>query len=289
MDPRFVDVDGTATRYLELGDGEPLVLVHGGSYGSYWNADDWELNIPGLATEFRVLAPDKIGCGFSDNPKTDDDYVIGTNVQHIFEFIQKMGLGRVHLAGHSRGGYTVARLALEHPEIVNTLTIVDSSSLVTAPNAQYQAWEDEARRISDPRERHRYLIKVNSWSDAHITDHYLDVIVQIDALPKTAEARRKMAYLRDAFGSDLVQRQAESHEWIRAGRLTCPTLLIWGFDDPSATMERCGIPSMDLILSSVARAEMHIMNRAGHSSFRERPEAFNDVVSAFIRRNRRGA
>jgi pimeloyl-ACP methyl ester carboxylesterase len=290
MQPSYVDVSGTRTRYLEAGTGEPLVLVHGGSYGSYWSADDWEHNIAGLARRFRVLAPDKIGCGFTDNPADDDGYVIGTMVDHIRDFIRTLGLGRVHLAGHSRGGYAVTRLALDNPELVDTLTIVDSSSLVTAPNPQYLAWEDEAARIANPRERYRYLITVNSWSDAHITDQYLDVIGRIMALPKTAEAQARLeAGGRERFNRDLVARQAEVHDRIRAGGLTCPTLVVWAYEDPSATMTRCGIPSMDLVLPFVETAEMHILNHAGHEVMRERPEAFNAVVLDFIERHRRNA
>jgi pimeloyl-ACP methyl ester carboxylesterase len=286
MEPRFIDVAGTRTRYYDAGEGPVLVLVHGGSYGSYWNADDWELNLPVLARDFRVIAPDKLGCGYTDNPSSDDDYLIGSMVAHLRQLIAVLDLGSVHIAGHSRGGYAVTRLAIESPELVSSLTIVDSSSLVSAPNPQYDAWEAEAAGIPDLRERHRYLITANSWSGDHITDHYLDVITELVRLPKTIEARQKMdGGLRARFGRDLVERQAELHAWIREGRLRCPTELIWGYEDPSATMQRCGLPAMDLILSSVSEAEMHVLNHAGHSVMRERADAFNRTIRDFVMRH----
>jgi 2-hydroxy-6-oxo-6-(2'-carboxyphenyl)-hexa-2,4-dienoate hydrolase len=66
---KYIDVNGIRTRYLEAGDGEPLVLFHGGNMGSAnlaECAEDWELNMPGLSRHFRVIAVDKLGQGFTD-------------------------------------------------------------------------------------------------------------------------------------------------------------------------------------------------------------------------------
>ena len=286
MQTRYVDVDGIRTRYLDVGSGPPLVLVHGGIFGSYWNADDWEHNVPALARAFRVLALDKLGCGFTDNPPADDRYVMGSMVDHLLGFVRALGLRLVNLAGHSRGGYAVARLAVEHPDLVASLAIVDSNSLVSAPGSQYMAWEAEAAAISDIRERHRFLIRANSWSDAHITDRYLEVVSEVVSLPKTVDAKGKMdGGLRARFGRDFVERQAELQAMILAGRLSSPTLLVWGFEDPSATVDGSGIPAMRLVLGSVPTAEMHVLNHAGHMSMRERPEAFNTILADFIGRH----
>jgi 2-hydroxy-6-oxonona-2,4-dienedioate hydrolase len=284
---KFIDVDGFRTRYLERGSetGEPMVLVHGDNPGNRGSAQDWEYNIDGLAAAgFRVFAVDKIGCGYTDNPRRDEDYVIGSSVAHVAGFIRALGVGPVHLVGHSRGGYTVTRMTLEHPELVRTLVIVDSSSLMTPPNPNNRVWEEEALRLPDPREQHRYALKVNSFAGDHITEPFLDAILAVQALPKTAEAREAWSRFYDRFQADIVARQAETHEWIRNGGITCPTLVVWAWNDPSATMDRCGIPCMKLILPSVPRSEMHILNRAGHFCFREQPAAFNGAVVDFIRR-----
>jgi pimeloyl-ACP methyl ester carboxylesterase len=288
QNPKYIDADGIRTRYFEAGQGEPLVLIHGGTYGSFFNAEDWEHNFDGLAEHFRVIAYDRIGLGFSDNPKSDDDYVMGASVDHAYALIQALGLGRSHIMGHSRGGYTATRLVLEHPDIADTLIIVDSSTLMTPPNPQYDAWDREGQRIADLHERHRYLITANSFGGDHITDRYLDVVVEIDQLPKTSVAKERMALNRERFKADLVERQQETHEWIRAGRLQVPTLVMWAYEDPSATMDRNGIPCMNLIMPNVRDAEMVILNRAGHLVYRERPEAFNHTVIDFIQRHRAG-
>jgi pimeloyl-ACP methyl ester carboxylesterase len=278
-------VEGLRTRYFECGTGEPLVLVHGDNPGSRGSAEDWAFNIDGFVRAgYRVFAVDKIGCGYTDNPAADGDYVIGSSVRHVAGFIGALGVGPVHLVGHSRGGYTVTRVALEHPDLLRTLVIVDSSSLMTPPNPENRAREAEALALPDPREQHRYALRVNSFAGDHITDTFLDQILAVQALPKTAEARAAWARVYPTFSADIVARQTETHEWIRDGGITCPTLVLWAWNDPSATMERCGIPCMNLILPSVPRSEMHILNRAGHFCFREQPEAFNGAVVDFIRR-----
>jgi 2-hydroxy-6-oxo-6-(2'-carboxyphenyl)-hexa-2,4-dienoate hydrolase len=286
--PKFIDADGIRTRYFDAGQGEPLVMIHGGTYGSFYNAEDWELNFDGLAEHFRVIAYDRIGLGFTDNPRTDADYVIGSSVDHAHALIRALGLGPAHIMGHSRGGYTAARLVLEHPEVCDTLIIVDSSSLMTPANPQYEAWDREAQQYADLHERMRYLVTANSYGGDHITPRYLDVAVEIDQLPKTAVAKQKMAGLGPRFKSDLVERQQETHAWIRAGRLQKPTLVMWAYEDPSATMDRCGIPCMNLIMPNVQDAEMVILNHAGHMVYRERPEPFNHAVIDFIGRHRAG-
>lgn len=282
-DAKFVDVRGVRTRYFEAGQGEPMVLVHGGQFGNSYNAEDWEHSFPLFARDFHVYAIDKVGQGFTGNPLRDEDYLIGTTVQHLYSFLKAVGIERAHLVGHSRGGYTVTRLALEHPEVVRCLLIVDSRSLMAPPNPVYAEWDAEAARIADPRERAAHPLVRNSYSPTHITEHYVDVIVEVDSLPKTRAGTAKMAQMLPQFQQDLVARQKETHQWVREGRLKAPTLIMWGYNDPSAKFDPVGIEALRLILPSVPRSQMHILNHAGHHCFSEQPQAFVAAVTSFIR------
>ncbi len=284
--PKYVDVKGIKTRYFEAGQGEPMLLVHGGQFSFHGSAEDWDLNFDTFAQSYHTFSVDKIGMGFTDNPLSDEEYVMGASVQHLHDFMKAVGIDKAHLVGHSRGGYSVTRLALEHPEVVRTLIIVDSSTLMTPPNPLYGQWEKEGAQFSDLRENHRHQIRSNSFSAEHITDRFLDGVLDIVDLPAAKERVGKMASgLRGQFSQDLVTRQQETHEWIKAGGIEAPTLVIWAFNDPSATMERCGVPCMELIMSSVSNSQMHIINEAGHYVFREQPEAFVDAVNTFIQAN----
>lgn len=262
-----------------------MVLVHGGHFGLRGGAEDWELNFGPLARHHRVVAYDKLGMGFTDNPRTDEAYVIESHATHLLGLLDALGIERAHLVGHSRGGYAVTRVALDHPDRVHTLTVVSSSSVTNPFNPVYAEWRARAATMED-REAVRYLIEANSYSDAHITDRLVDVGVEIGRLPTTVEAAARMAGgLYDRFKADLLERVDRIKKEIADGGLLVPTLLMWGFNDPSATVERCAKPAIDLFFPAVERCEMHILNHAGHYCFREQPDGFNHTLLDFIRRN----
>lgn len=287
--PQYVDVNGIRTRYFSAGEGEPIVLVHGGHYGVRGSAEDWELNFDRLAERHRVIAFDKLGMGFTDNPAADDDYTIEGHATHLKGLVDALDLEDVHLVGHSRGGYAVTRAALDQPSRVATLTIVSSSSVTTPFNPVYAEWRQRAEQMEE-REAVLYLITANSYSDAHITDSMVDVGVEVGRREQFAAAKERMEQgLYERFKADMLERLDRIKKEIADGGLTMPVLLMWGFNDPSATMDRCGKPAIDQFFPVVEECEMHILNHAGHYCFREQPDAFNDTLLSFIQRHLRAA
>lgn len=96
-----VEVDGLHTSYLEAGDGDPVVLLHGGEFGA--NAElGWERNIVSLATQYRVVAPDQLGFGQSAKVI---DFVNSRamRIRHVARLCQLLGIGRAHFVGNSMG------------------------------------------------------------------------------------------------------------------------------------------------------------------------------------------
>lgn len=283
MEEKFVDVKGIRTRYLEGGKGEHLLLVHGGHYGMNCSANDWDTVFTGFARCFHVMALDKIGLGYTDNPRSDEDYVMHTMVQHVRDFMTAMGVDRAHLVGHSRGGYIVCRVALEHPEVVSKLVMVDCGTLTLARNPLYDQWEREMAQIEDERERVRYFWAANSFSNRHLTDDFLDRLIEIDNLPKSREAVANMKTgLMSQFKANLAEELGQTHEWIRSGGIKVPLLIVWGYNDPTATIDPMGVSTMHLIFPSTPNVQMHILNQAGHWSFREKPDDFVAAVTSFL-------
>ena len=101
---QFTNVNGVRTRYYEMGEGDPLVLVHGGGWSGHASANVWSKNIPLFAKRFHVFAPDKLGSGMTDNPQDDNELNIQGEVDHIYDFIRQMKLGMVHLVGEVAWG-----------------------------------------------------------------------------------------------------------------------------------------------------------------------------------------
>ncbi len=126
---KFVDVDGVKTGYFEGGSGEAMVLVHGGSFGSAVSANCWSPIFEDLAAHFHVYVIDKLGQGYTDKPLNDADYTMIAVTRHIHRFMETLGIQKVHLLGHSRGALPAARIATDHPEMIENLILFNSGTL----------------------------------------------------------------------------------------------------------------------------------------------------------------
>lgn len=116
----FVEINGHQIAYRRKGQGIPVLLIHGvASYSFLWN-DVMDT----LSADFDVLATDLLGCGDSDKP-TDANYSIAAQADILMEFINKMGLDKVHLVGHDIGGGIVQIMAVKRPEQLLDLVMIN--------------------------------------------------------------------------------------------------------------------------------------------------------------------
>jgi 2-hydroxy-6-oxonona-2,4-dienedioate hydrolase len=287
---KLIDVNGIRTRYYDEGRGDVMLMIHGSRFSPWGSANTWTRNIGGLAQRFRVLAPDKLCSGMTDNPKSLDDFTQHAIVQHIYQFIQTLGVKSFHVVGQSNGGYTAARLALEHPDQCKSLVIVDSATLgppVGEIAERRKKLFDDAP--ADLREYIRFHWAKLSVNTDNITDDYVNAAYFMATTPK---ARATLRLLNsDGRGEEgpnpaanartFPRDKAETHQWIAEGCLTMPVLITWGADDPSAILP-IGLKLFDMIRARTKRVEMHIFNNVAHFHYREIPEQWNRVVLNFI-------
>ena len=106
---KYIDIEGINTRYFEEGSGEPMILIHGGQMGMASSAEIWFMNFSEFAKNYHVYAFDKLGQGYTDNPKINEDYTMSAQVKHAVAFMNKLNITNAHLLGHSRGGYMTTR------------------------------------------------------------------------------------------------------------------------------------------------------------------------------------
>jgi 2-hydroxy-6-oxonona-2,4-dienedioate hydrolase len=280
---QFGDINGIRTRYYEIGQGEPLVLVHGGGWSGHASANVWSKDIPLFAKGFHVFAPDKIGSGMTDNPADDNDFNIQGEVDHIYDFIRAMKAGMVHLIGEGRGGDCVFFLALQHPEVVRDVVLVDTNiagpeppsgnALANCPQQpDDEAWKCRTRALS------------SSPNDA-FDDEYFMAGKYMSLLPKRAETAEK---LKGGAGGELATPDGFNRwkaEWFdrirKEGVLEMPVLIYWGQHDISAPVTN-GQALRDLIAVNNPHVQMIIAAQAGHFPFREQPERFVSDVTNFI-------
>ena len=283
----WIDVDGVRTRYLEEGSAtaEPVVFVYGGNFGSSDSASSlytWNLNVPALARRYRVVVPDKLGQGETDNPK-NDDYTMRAVVRHLADFLRAMKLPPVHLVGHSRGGYASGRLAMEWPELVRSLTLINSGTLSPGVGTN----EVVLSRPPHPKytaECVRWVYQNYSYNPDVVTQEWVGSVLATLSLPKYRESVRKIEDEKlgvRLFLPELAKDKRETLQWLADGRMQRPTQVIWGFNDRTATLDR-GIELFRSIANHQRRAQFHVINQAGHFPFREHPARFNTLLERFV-------
>jgi 2-hydroxy-6-oxonona-2,4-dienedioate hydrolase len=285
-DPKFIDVEGIKTRYFEAGKGEPLVFIHGGHFGSTYNAYHWNLNFDDLSSHFHVYALDKIGQGHTDNPKSDADYTMAKTIEHVHGFLRAAGIERAVLMGHSRGALPAARIACDNPDRVSAVVIVDTNTLAAdhpSTPVNFYAKLDENPPPEPNEEFVRREPEANSYSNHHITPDFVEEMLRAPRLPKTQEARQKIdSLLQRQFLSDARKQKYETLDMIRDGRLKAPTLVFWGLNDPSAPVV-LGYQLFQHLAMAVPRSRLHVFNRAGHYVFREHYAEMDRLVVEFVR------
>ena len=287
-DAKYVHVNGIRTRYFEKGKGNALLLIHGGQAGGTSNAQNWEQNFDYLSHYFHVYAIDKLGSGYTDNPKTDKDYegYYTQVVDHIYGFMKTVGIKRVHLIGQSQGSWPVTRIALDHPEMVRSLVNMSSVMAPADPKGQSMPFMMYYMFFVNPPEGAtpesiRRGMELWSYSMNNITDGKVQRAWKLSRLPKILEARKQMIkHKMNPAHPSFRALKKKTLEEIKAGKLKVPTLVIWGYNDPSMIYE-VGIELFKCISSNVPGAQLHIFDDCGHSPYIEYPELFNRLIKSF--------
>jgi len=119
--PRKVVVgDGVEVHYVERGKGVPVVFIHG-TLGDY---SVWDGQVGPFAETYRAIAYSR-RYNYPNQNKLQPKHSAVVEANDLADFISKLDLGKVHLIGHSYGGYTALFLAVKHPELVRTLTLAE--------------------------------------------------------------------------------------------------------------------------------------------------------------------
>ena len=282
LQAKFVDVDGITTRYFDKGSGETVVLFHGGNFGSPHGADcaaDWNLNFDGLAEECRVIAVDKIGQGYTDNPETDDDYTMARVVRHALRFLEVLDLHDCHIVGHSRGAYLTCRMTLEDPSRIKSNIMVDTATLGPGQGRNHIVFADTPQPFLS-RESQRWVMERYSYNPKVVTEEWLDELMRVAALPKYQESVEKMEAQgldNRVFLPNHAREKADTFNRLMERGTQRPNLIVWGLDDPTATIDQ-GFALYEIVVHKEPRTEMHVFNESGHFSYREHPEAFNRLI-----------
>jgi pimeloyl-ACP methyl ester carboxylesterase len=249
----------TIRLYYEIhGAGQPLVLIHG--LGS--STRDWEAQVPEFSQSYHVITFDLRGHGQSDKPT--GPYHVAMFAADLADLLQTLGIGAAHVVGLSLGGAVAFQFALDYPERVKTLTIVNSAPTLGDPAYAQQEIE---RRIGIVRQ--------------------LGMRAMGQALSANLFPGPEQASLRETF----VERWAENdpEAYIHATRsmlgwdvtdrlsaLRCPTLVI------AADQDYSPIDVKEAYVKLIPDAQLVVIADAHHAVPMEQPEQFNTVLRRFM-------
>ncbi|WP_447590277.1 alpha/beta fold hydrolase [Aquipseudomonas campi] len=250
---------GCQIYYEDYGQGEPILLVHG--LGS--STRDWEYQVPALSAGRRVLAIDVRGHGRSGKPK--EAYSMQAFAGDVAALIEHLGLPHVHLVGISMGGMIGFQLGVDRPELLKSLTIVNSAPEVVARTLN-ERWQ---------------LLK--RWTLARLCS--LETIGK--ALGQNMFPRPEQGELR----AKVEQRWPENDKraylasldaiinWSVRERLhviTCPTLVV------TADRDYTSVDYKKSYLGELPNARLVVIEKSRHATPMDQPERFNSTLIEFL-------
>jgi 3-oxoadipate enol-lactonase len=259
---------GPVSLYAEQhGTGGPLLLVTGLGYAIWC----WEPQLPAFAAERAVVAVDNRGTGRS--PKPPGPYSIEEMADDLAAVLDRLGIERTAVLGHSLGGYLAQELALRHPERVDALVLVGTApggpANVPVPRATLGEWLASAQL--PPAEFARATMPSSfaaGWTDAHPAayEHFLAIRLEHPTPPEAWRAQFDAARAWTAVAHPLE-------------RIDVPALVVHGDGDRVVPVE-----NGRELARRIPGAELHELPGRGHVPNLEEPAQFNELVLDFLAR-----
>jgi pimeloyl-ACP methyl ester carboxylesterase len=252
-------VYGQKIHYVEAGQGPAVILLHGlGAVKEIWGA-----SMGPLSAKYHVYALDQIGFGLSDKPLLD--YRIATFTDFVFGFMEVQHLSKATLVGNSLGGWIALDFALQHPEMVDKVVLVDAAGL---------PWQQQ----SGP------AINLNPASFA-ATRKMLEALFY-DKKKMVTELFAQAVFISHMRNNDgytidrTLQGFATENQFLneaKLGSIHAPTLVVWGREDaliPLASGEK--------FRDHIPGAKMVVFDQCGHVPQIEKAPEFNRAVLDFL-------
>ena len=246
----FVDVGAVRLSVHRAGRGRPLILLHGFPQ----NHRCWEKIAPTLAESFDVIVPDLRGYGDSDAPEGVAAYAKREMARDIVGLMDALGLEKAHVLGHDRGARVSYRLALDHPERVDRLGIIE----IVPTGDFWTSWDAELAMaayhwtfLAQPAPLPERMIAadgpgyvdwtLSSWTHGRTLDVFgADALESYRA--QGADPERVAAMCNDYRAGATVDRRIDAESRAAGAQIAAPTLFVWGAGGfPAKTGDPLGV------------------------------------------------
>jgi len=273
-DGNFIDIGGIDVHYWDEGQGDVLILVHGFSSSVY----TWRLNIDTLSEEFRVIALDLPGFGYTDKPK-GFDYTLEGFSGFLVEFMDTMDIDTATLAGNSMGGGVILTTALLYPERVDKLILVDSMGypereeeekvflpflLMGIPGAGEVLMSLNFRCVVEESMKGGVY-----YDNSFVTDEMVDYYY--NAFRSENGQKAPLWVMRNLMDSPPIGSE-------RISTISMPTLIVWGEED-----NLIPVGHASLFENDIADSRAVVIAEAGHLPHEEKAEFVNGLIADFMK------
>lgn len=270
-----VSANGVRLSCLTRGDGPVVLLLHG--FPDL--AVSWEAQMEALAAAgYRAVAPDLRGYGESERPEGIAAYALDVLARDVAALADQLG-GRVHLVGHDWGGVIAWHVAMQHPAVLRSLTIIN------APHPK--AFRRELARNWAQRRRSWYMLAFQVPVLPELALRALTRRLFATILREGTHSPDARAAYRQAFATRAAWRAAV-HYYRALFRIrpassqpvTCPTQILWGLQDPYL-----GPALIEGLERWVPDLTIERLPNAGHWAQWSAAEAVNHALLAFVSRH----
>ncbi|WAJ43428.1 alpha/beta fold hydrolase [Mycobacterium sp. Aquia_216] len=263
------DVRERHVRYVDLGAGRPVVLVHGQGGAWQW----WLRVIPVVARHVRVIALDLAGFGASDPVATGD--VFEEQVATVIGLLDELRLARATIVGHSMGGLVSLKVACDHPERVDGLMLIDSGSNVIGPVRLrvillgFRLFDRVFRFSAVPRVVARWRYLRAAFFALAVTEPRCITRSLADELVPRMAAPGFIAGMQ-AAGKAVAEATPET---VRG-----PALVLWGRDDRIVPLS-----SGRQLADAIPHARLVVLDDVAHCAMLEKPDETASLIADFTR------
>ena len=266
----YVDAGGIPTRSLRAGRGEDVVFLHGTS----GHLEAFSRNIvPHVEAGYRCHAIDMLGHGFTGKP--DYRFEIPRYVEHLVAYLDALGIERAHLAGESLGGWVAGWLASEHPERVASLQLIAAGGTKANPAIMERIKTSTTEAVmKDDVALTRKRLELLMFDPAKdVSDELVQVRHAIYHHPEFVANLHNLLCLQEM---EIRQRNLITAE--RLGRIACPTLVVWGHDNPFGD-----VPEAAAMHEAIPGSQLVLYPQCGHWPQHEHAAEYNPLSIAFLR------
>ncbi|MFJ5717538.1 alpha/beta fold hydrolase [Neobacillus sp. NPDC093127] len=257
--------DQGSIYYEETGNGEPLILIHGVGLDHHM----WEKQVKGLSKQYRVICYDMLGHGGSDHPP--GPYSLSHYVAQLAGLLLQLQIDTCHLVGFSMGGMVAQAFALEFPEKIKTLTILNAVANRTAE--QRKAILLRVEEVKQSGAVSTIEPAIQRWFNP-------DFLAANESFVKGIRKRLQTNNPHSYLAAYTLFATADQELWPKLSTIKLPTLIITGEQDVGSTpeMSKC----MHL---QIEQSELLIFPNMKHMLPAEDAISLNQAIDRFIKKN----